>query len=461
MRIIGALIMLLCVSASAVADLKITRRAGAGGHTGESTVYIKGARERTEMQTITTIRQCDLHRTIQLNDRARKYVIVPDSDGEASTPPPVPTTPQGPKQTRRGAIVTDTVNITDTGERKQMFGYTARHIKTSTVMDAPAEACNPGHMEMESDGWYIDFAAGGPSCNVDRPTPPPTRTTRPDCADQVRFRTTGTGRLGFPVMVTTKFKMAGAGVQGGDDDDPEVSAMMSNMMTSTLEVTEISTVKLDPTLFDIPSGYTQAASMQELYGPPSGMMGMGSGMGGGMSGGGMPPGARAPTDEGQGMDSMHGAKPARPKQPGMIRVGVAAINDSAGGSVSLGSLRERLVGSISDSNVEAVALDASDPSAADAEAKAKDCDFVLYTNLSALKQSAAGKVGGMFGRVAGIGTPGAEKYESRVDFRLLVVGGASQLESSATSKEEGADASVGAALEREAHAVNAAARRKK
>lgn len=458
MRIIGALIMLLCVSASAVADLKITRRAGAGGHTGDSTVYIKGARERTEMQTITTIRQCDLHRTIQLNDRARKYVIVPDSDGEASTPPPAPTTPREPKTTRRGAIVTDTVNITDTGERKQMFGYTARHIKTSTVMDAPAEACNPGHMEMESDGWYIDFAAGGPSCNVDRPTPPPTRQTRPDCADQVRFRTTGTGRLGFPVMVTTKFKMAGMGGQGGDDDDPETAAMMSNMMTSTLEVTEISTVKLDPTLFDIPAGYTQAASMQELYGPPSGMMGMG---GGGMSGGGMPPGARPPTDEGQGMGSMHGSTPARPKQPGMIRVGVAAINNSAGGSVSLGSLRERLVGSISDSNVEAVALDASDPSAADAEAKAKDCDFVLYTNLSALKQSAAGKVGGMFGRVTGVGTPGAEKYESRVDFRLLVVGGASQLESSATSKEEGADASVGAALEREAHAVNAAARRKK
>ena len=51
--------------------------------------------------------------------------------------------------------------------------------------------------------------------------------------------------------------------------------MMSNMMTSTLEVTDISTVKLDPALFDIPASYTQAASMQELYGPPSGMMGMG------------------------------------------------------------------------------------------------------------------------------------------------------------------------------------------
>src|SRR5215212_923846 len=164
MRIIGAIIMLLCVSASASADLKITRRAGAGGHSGQSTVYIKGARERTEMPTITTIRQCDLKRTIQINERARKYVIVPDSELGDATPAPAPATPQGPKTTRRGAVITYTVNLNDTGERKQMHGYTARHIKTTTVMDAPAEACSPGHMEMESDGWYIDFAAGGPSC---------------------------------------------------------------------------------------------------------------------------------------------------------------------------------------------------------------------------------------------------------------------------------------------------------
>jgi hypothetical protein len=464
MRTIGAIIMLLCVSASASADLKVTRKTGAGGYSGQTTVYIKGARERTEMPTITTIRQCDLRRTIQLNERARKYVIVPDSEGEASTPTPSAsssTAPsQGPNRTRRGAVVTYTVNTTDTGERKQMFGHTARHVKTSTVMDAPAEACNPGHMEMESDGWYIDLAAGGPSCDVDRPAPPPARTSRPDCQDQIRYRTTGAGRLGFPVMVTTKFKMGGA--QGQDEDDAEASATMSGMMSSTLEVTDISTVTLDPALFDVPAGYTQAASMQELYGPPSGMPGIGSGAGGGtpggMSGGGTPPGARPPTNDVPGMT--HAAPALEHKRPGMIRVGVAAINNRAGGSVSLGTLREQLVGAISDSNVEAVALDASDPSAADAEAKAKECDFVLYTDLSALKQSAASKVGGMFGRVTGVG--GLEKFESRVDFRLVPVGGtAPQLESNASAKEEGADASVSAALTREAKAVTAAARKKK
>ena len=459
MRIIGAIVVLLCVSASAHADLKITRKTGAGGYSGQSTVYVKGARERTEMPTVTTIRQCDLKRTIQINERARKYVIVPDSESVGATPAPSTHAPQGPKTTRRGAIITYTVNVNDTGERKQMFGHTARHVKTTTVMDAPAEACNPGHMEMESDGWYIDFAAGGPSCDVDHPTPPPTHGSRPDCADQIRYRTTGSGRLGFPIMVTTKMKMGGA--QGDDEEDAEVAAAMSNAMTSTTEVTEISTVTLDPALFDVPAGYTQAAGMQELYSSQPGMgMGISSG-----AGSGMPPGARPPSDTGQSMGAMNSPamssmNAARPKQPGMIRVGVAGINNSANGSVSLATLRGQLVGSIADSNVEAVALDAVDPSAADAEAKTKECDFVLYTDLSALKQSAASKVGGMFGRVTGVG--GLQKYESRVDFRLVPVGGsAPALESNATAKEDGADASVGAALGREAKAVTAAARKKK
>jgi hypothetical protein len=448
MRIIGALAVLLCVSSAATADIKVTRRVGAGGHAILATIYVKGARERTEMPNNTTIRQCDLRRTIQINEGARKYVITPDADADSSNAN-APAPQQRPKATRRGGVITYTVNVNDTGERKQMFGYTARHIKSTTVMDAPADTCSPGHFEIESDGWYIDFAAGGPSCDANRPALPPTSSTRPDCQDTFRYRTTGSGRLGFPVSVTTRYK---TGAQGDAGDGAEVSAAMSAMMTSTLEVTDISTLTLDPSLFDIPSGYTQAASMQELYSPAAGMASTG-----GMAGM-MPPGARPPADT----DALDARQRPRPKQPGAVRIGVAAINNRAGGTVSLAALREGLVAALTDSNVEAVAIDASEPSAADAEAKAKECDFVLYTDLSALSQSAAGKVGGMFGRVTGVRAPGSERYDSRVDFRLVATGGsASQLESSAAAKEEGADASVTAALEREARAVIAAARRKK
>ena len=443
MKLVQAIMLLLCVHAVALADLKVTRKVGSGSYGGQSTVYIKGARQRTENPGMTTIQQCDLKRTIQINDRTRKYMIVPDETEAAQSAAASAPAPQGPRQTRRGAIVTQTETIVDTGERKTIFGYTARHIKTTSVMDAPPEACNPGHLETESDGWYIDLAAGF-SCDTSRPAAPPMRGARPDCVDQVRFKRTGTARLGFPVSVTTKIKMG----EGGDD--AEASAMTGGGMTNTNEVTDISTVTLDPALFDIPAGYTEAASMQELYAAPSGM----ADITGAMSGG-RPPEAVAPSK------SAAPAAIARPKAPGAIRVGVAAINNRAGGEVSLGELRAGLVGSISGEGLEAVPLDASEQAAADAEAKQKDCDFVLLTDLSALKQSAAGKLGGMFGRAAGVSTPGSEKYESRVDFHLYATGGASQLDSNATAKEEGALASVSAALEREARSVVAAARKKK
>jgi hypothetical protein len=427
--------VLLCVQAVALADLKVSRKMGTGGYGGESTVYIKGQRQRTEMPGMTTIQQCDLRRTIQINDQTRKYLIMPDDTGQPEASAPA-AAPQGPTQTRRGAVVQITESIVDTGERKQMFGYTARHIKTTRVTDAPPEACNPGHTETETDGWYIDLAMGF-SCDTDRPPMPPARRTRPDCVDQVRTRRTGTGKLGFPVMVRTTFKN---GPQSGDEGAGG---------GYTQEVTDISTVTLDPSLFEIPAGYTQAASFQELMGIPGGMMGV-------PAVAGVTPGALPPAGTGGGVASA--APSVGPKQPGTIRVGVAAINNRAGGEVPLDELRSRLVGSISGSGLEAVPLDAAQAPAAEAEARQKDCDLVLYTDLSALKQS-GGKFGGMLGRATGIG--GSDRYESRVDFRLFAVGGASQLESNATAKEEGAEASVSAALEREAKAVVAAARKKK
>src|SRR5437764_937587 len=413
MKLVQAIMLLLCVQAVALADLKVTRKVGSGSYGGQSTVYIKGARKSTENPGRTTIQQCDLKRTIQINDRTKKYIIIPDETEAAQSAATTAPAPQGPRQRRRGAIGTQTETIVDTGERKQMFAYTARHVRTTTVMDAPPEACNPVHLETESDGWYIDLAAGF-SCDASRPAAPPMRGARPDCVDQVRFKRTGTGRLGFPVMVTTKFKT------GGEGDDAEAAAMTGGGMTNTIEVTDTSTVTLDPALFDIPAGYTEAASMQELYAVPSGM----AGMAGAMSGN-RPPEAVAPSN------SAAPAATARPKAPGTIRVGVAAINNRAGGEVSLEELRAGLVGLISGEGLEAVPLDASAQLAADAEAKQKECDFVLLTDLSALKQS-AGKVGGMFGRVTGVTSPGAERYESRIDFHLYAVGGASQLDSNAT-----------------------------
>jgi hypothetical protein len=98
---------------------------------------------------------------------------------------------------------------------------------------------------------------------------------------------------------------------------------------------------------------------------------------------------------------------------------------------------------------------------AETEAKAKQCDFILYTDITALKISAAKKLGGMFGKATGIGSGGVDKTEAKVEFKLFAVNEPSpRLQSSATAKEEGDEQSVGTALEQEAKQVSAEARKK-
>ena len=60
---------------------------------------------------------------------------------------------------RKGGVITVSRTSTDTGERQEMFGYKARHIKTSMVMESSPDACNQSHMKMETDGWYADLSA--------------------------------------------------------------------------------------------------------------------------------------------------------------------------------------------------------------------------------------------------------------------------------------------------------------
>src|ERR1700716_3007717 len=118
------------------ADIKVTYKVSMpGGMQSESTTMIKGVRERSEQRMgygmdQVNITQCDLRRTIQLSDKTKKYLITPmESGGTAS--PAAASTPSSNGPTRRGGVITSVTTATDTGERKEMFGFTARHVKTS------------------------------------------------------------------------------------------------------------------------------------------------------------------------------------------------------------------------------------------------------------------------------------------------------------------------------------------
>jgi hypothetical protein len=251
MKSVSLTVALLCSASIVLADVKITTKSTAGGQSMTSTTYIKGARQRTEGMGYTSIYQCDLKRTIQINDKTKTYLITPLASA-GGAPAGAKPHGHGASPARKGGVITYTTTVTDTGERREMHGLTARHLKSKMVIEASEGACNAMNMEMETDGWYVDFP-GGLNCSADAAPVFPVEGS--DCVDEVRYKTQGTVKLGHPAMVTTtmKFKTEGAA------DIPASS--------STQEVVDISTAKLDAALFDVPAGYREVKTMQELGSP--------------------------------------------------------------------------------------------------------------------------------------------------------------------------------------------------
>ncbi len=411
-----------------VSNLKVTYKTTMGqGQSSESTTMIRGPRERSEMHLgpgldIVSLTQCDLKRTIQFSDKARKYVVTPMEAGNSSSSGGAEANDVAePAAASRGGVITYVMTSTDTGERKEMFGFNARHVKTVTSMESSPDACSQLKQRIETDGWYIDFSATF-NCELGRTGMMASRPPRGGCQDRVRSRRVGTGRTGFPLIETTT--MYGADGRA--------------MFTSTKEVLELSREPLDAGLFEVPNGYVETTNSQELYGMPS-----------------MDANSQVPVDNNQSGVSNAG----NVKAPGTIRVGVVQINNKTDHQVSEESLRERLKGNIQGSGVETISLNATSPREAETEAKAKQCDFILYTDITTLKTSAAKKLGGMFGRAAGVG--GIDKTESKIEFRLFAVSEPSpRLQSSAVAKEEGDEASAGTAIDQEAKVVSVEVRKK-
>jgi hypothetical protein len=413
-------------------DLKITYRTTTMGRSMENTTMLKGARERTEMRLgmgrdIINVVQCDLKRTLQISDSAKKYVITPMEMGDSTTNTSV-TAGGVSEPSRRGGVVTYTTSAIDTGERKEMFGFQARHVKTSLTIESSPDACNPVKQHMETDGWYIDFTFGL-NCELGGRAAMGGMPAQGGCRDTIRFNRQGAARTGYPLQETTT------------SYGPDGSVVFS----TTKEVVELSREPLDAALFDIPAGYVETRNAQELYGIPS-MDQITSQMSQGR-----------PIERNEPNPTSGNAK-----APGSIRVGVVQINNRTDRSVSQESLRGRLLAAIQGGSIEAVPLSAISPREAEVEARAKQCDFILYTDLTTLKTSAAKKLGGFLGRATGVGSGGVDKTEAKVEFKLFAVGEATpRLQSSGTAKQEGDEASVGSALEQEANQVTAEVRKRR
>ena len=355
----------LALGTTAFGDVKIKSKQTSGGQSYENTTYIKGKRQRTESMSgaMVGIMQCDLRRTIQITPSTQTYIVTMFDEPAATSTQTTSSTRTSNGPTRAGGMVTSTITIKDTGERKQMFGFTARHLIITTEMVSSPDACNKTDMKMQTDGWYIDaeFAldcdlgfSGGYS---------PKSSASGGCRDRYVMKQVGAGKRGYPVYEKmTMFDASG-----------------KETFSTVSEVLEISRATLDAGLFEAPAGYREVNSAAEMY-----------------TAGAFANSQREeskPSATSQAVRSAAQPAPASsttqlgPKKPGVIRVGLARVKTGAvGDAIDPNDLAAAVRNSLSESlqapNVEVVNLDAESPSALDAELKQKDCDFVVYSTVT-------------------------------------------------------------------------------
>lgn len=129
------------------------------------------------------------------------------------------------------------IDNTDTGERRQMFGHTVRHIITKERRAPGSGSCSAGS-ESETDGWYIDYSV---LPEWRRPHPGMYFVNAGNCVDKIEVHHSGV-ELGFPIKAVTTLHT--------NLQDPRTATM-----TSTLEVVEFKEAPLDPALFAVPSDF--------------------------------------------------------------------------------------------------------------------------------------------------------------------------------------------------------------
>jgi hypothetical protein len=233
-------------------DLHIKKSITAGGNfVSSSETSIKGARERTVSQqptgTVITLHQCDLHRTLTINEQAQTYLVTNDAPDDAALK--AAAMMSGAPAADSGAYITETATVTDTGERKTLYGYQARRLKAKVTVVSSQNSCSQLNQQYEVDGWYADISKE--MSGACQQFLPPVR--QPEgCSDRVIRKRSGSAKPGFPIQENLTLHSA-------DGSTQQVGVITS----------EISKPTLEKELFDVPAGYREVKTSAELSGAPA------------------------------------------------------------------------------------------------------------------------------------------------------------------------------------------------
>ena len=269
-----------------------------------------------------------------------------------------------------GASVLVRTTGTDTGERREILGQQARHLKLVTTTEPSPQACDKKKGRVETDGWFADIpelqeCAGAKAL---RAAVEPAGT----CRDPRVEEHAGIEVSGFPLAYS---------VVAFDGAGKEISKLV-------VEVTALTRENLSAPLFEPPSEFAALPDADALAAA-----------------------ARRVELEELG---------TTPKLAGMIRIGVAPPGDRSGKGVAADSIRSGLLEDFSTRPFEAIPLSAGTPEEQQAEARKKECDYVIRAELGTLTTSTPGRVGGLVRRASGGGSP-TEIHEAGVAVELIPV----------------------------------------
>ena len=392
-------------------DVRLHTAITTGAQVSENTTLIQGPRQRVEFPGMTVLSQCDLGQTLQINDQSKHYIVQKHQTAEPAAPSPAEQQQaqmqqqmemqrqamQGKKpQAPKGGVVTYTTTLTDTGETKEFFGRQARHVKTVAVGESSEGACQKVKTRIDVDAWYLDVPPSMAGCTPKAEVKPQPAPSGEACTDRLETKTIGDVKLGFPVLSTTT-TTSGEGVD-------------ANSTTVKVEVDKMEVTRLDKSLFDVPAGYTEVSSYSELI--PS--MAQGGSLADALLG-----------------SVKSGTRSVRPKEAGVVRIGVPEPVNKSSRDLSTGQLQDELVGNFSKAPYEAVPIYGATADDLQKDAHSKECDHVLVTTINEAKTSHPSKAGGMLKMVSG--EQAKDTHEVKLDYKLFDVSSPDKPEAAATN----------------------------
>lgn len=254
------LVVLLLLSACSPADVRMRVRVQRGKMpVRESVHYAKGQRQRIETPNapLISIVQCDLRRRVLLNPYTKRYLIVAFEkvawEFEQSAAEISETAARTPETNPRkcGGTVHVKQKITELPDSAEIAGVKARHLRIVANFSPDPDACQPAATSI-NDGWYADVGTAA-SCRVDE---------------------------GYAGITGPTYAGGDHYIREGDRLEPNLIAMRTvaehlplhqtppedaERNSTRREVTELSTVALDESLFEIPADYHEVKTRAELF----------------------------------------------------------------------------------------------------------------------------------------------------------------------------------------------------